>query len=602
MWVSILNLQATPKNDNFKSDEYKNTINRIISGFKQINLEIETNWMKYSRINCYSCKLGIKDLNLHSFGKGTTKKQALASALGELTERFSCNLAYKLFENKYNGNGNEFTNKFDSFMNFNNLPGYEYKHSDEIIGDKLSICNLFQKYFFLTKSCYNEITNLDISKHWVIGNSLLSEKEIKVPITFIVETSGSNGLAAGNTIEEAIVQASEEIFERYSAFKIIKNKIKVPTFDIKSLKNKKLSKMIKKLEKNNIDIIIKDFSLGIFPSIGLFFINHNIKDDNTKLLQDFAKYRVRVGSAFNREQALFRCLTEQLAGYNLKNFVRGGFNIQSEFYKKFEYKEHNSSFSNFFRRYYTNTDLSFLLDGEVLDFPENTETKDFLQDINEIKKITKSLNTDLIVINHTHPILKFPTVRVIVPAVSNLIFLYDIKEKEQFMKLLTSTNSFIDFRSSEKFLISNNWLKNEEEIKELIAVIMDNFQRYLKFNFITSGMFYKEKNGLMLLASLFYKISNYEKFADCCEIISKSFSDKDYYYLSLITRRFLKTKEEEYLHFIQAKLESMKGCKRFLINKPNRNPLLTWCDKECHMNCQSKYINKFNEAVNSFYA
>ena len=597
-----LKLQSTPKKENFKTDEYKNTINRIINGFKQINMELKFNdWCKNPKVSCYSCKLDIKDLNVYSFGKGTTKKQAMASALGEMVERFSSNLTFKNFENKYNGD-NGFSEKFNGFRNYNNMSGYEYKREDKILGEKLQIERLFQRYTFLNKKIYDEIRDLEISKHWITGHSLVSAKEVKIPIKIIRHISGTNGLASGNTIEEAIVQASEEVFERYASIEIIKNKLKVPTFDKDTIKNKKLNQMIKKIEKKNIEIIIKDFSLGRFPTIGVLFVNHNIKKDENKLLQDFSKYVIQGGSAINKEQALIRCITERLTGSRFKNFISGGGNFASQyFFEKFGYKEYKRGLVNLFRRYHTNTDLSFLLDGEILNFPEEDSSNNFLEDINKIKEIGKSINKDVIIIDHTHPIIKFPTVRVIIPTISDILSIFDYSREEQIINFLINMNSSIDFKTSEKFLTSVDWLDNEKEILILINDIINKFQEYLTIDITSFGMFYNKKNGLVLLASLFYKIKDYENFSNYCDLIYKCYAKRDYFFLSLITKRFLKTKDEEYLQIIQDKLEKMKGCDRYLISQPLRNPLLTWCDEECNKKCSSRYISKFNEAINSFY-
>ncbi|MHA1126962.1 MAG: YcaO-like family protein [Candidatus Heimdallarchaeota archaeon] len=597
-----MKLQATQKNSHFKSDEYKNTIHRIITGFNRINMKLKfSDWCNNPKINCYSCKLNIQDLNVSSFGKGTTKEQAMASALGEITERFSSNFYFKHFENKYNGN-NGFTEKFDEFKNYNNMPGYVYKSEAEIQGDKLKIEKLFRRFTFLTKKFYDKIKNFETSKHWITGFSLIDAKNINVPISVISKISGSNGLASGNTIEEAIVQASEEIFERYTAIEIVKNELIVPTFDKNTIKNKKLNTMIKKIEKKNIEVIIKDFSLGIFPTIGVLFVNHNIRGDANKILLDFSKYMVHGGSAFNKEQALTRCITERLVGSRFKNFINGGFHLPREFFEKFTYKEYDRGLVNLFRKYQTNVNLSFLLKGELMSFPEEANSNDFLQDIIKIKGICKSLNEDIIVINHTHPIIRFPTVRVIIPTVSDVLSINDISSEEQLTNLLMSCNSSIDFKTSEKFLTTDVWLDDEKEILILINDIINKFQNYLTFDIVTYGMFYNKKNGLMLLASLFYKIKDYNNFANCCEIIYKSYSNSDYYYLSHMTKRYLKTKDEEYLQIIQAKLEKMKGCERYLIKQPLQNPLLTWCDEECNKKCPSRYVAKFNEAINSFYA
>jgi ribosomal protein S12 methylthiotransferase accessory factor len=74
-----------------------------------------------------------------------------------------------------------------------------------------------------------------MASHWVDGYSVMQDKTVKVPINFIAYINASNGMAAGNTIEEALIQASCEVFERYTQIQIIKPEKVVPTVDKSTL-------------------------------------------------------------------------------------------------------------------------------------------------------------------------------------------------------------------------------------------------------------------------------------------------------------------------------------------------------------------------------
>ncbi len=65
-------------------------------------------------------------------------------------------------------------------------------------------------------------------------------------------------------------------------------------------------------------------------------------------------------------------------------------------------------------------DISFLEQGETRPY-QNIMVKDVLGEIEEIKRICKQFNTDLIVLDHTHPVLGFPVVRVVIPGVSDFL-------------------------------------------------------------------------------------------------------------------------------------------------------------------------------------
>ena len=49
------------------------------------------------------------------------------------------------------------------------------------------------------------------------------------------------------------------------------------------------------------------------------------------------------------------------------------------------------------------------------------EIKDLFGEIEEIKRICTRFNTDFILLDHTHPVLNFPVVRVIIPRVSDFL-------------------------------------------------------------------------------------------------------------------------------------------------------------------------------------
>jgi len=101
----------------------------------------------------------------------------------------------------------------------------------------LKIEDLLANESHLTDKDIEDIKNSKMAGHWVDGFSIVREEKIKVPINFIAYIHGSNGMAAGNTIEEAVVQASCEIFERHAQIQIIKPEKIVPSIDLDSVDN-----------------------------------------------------------------------------------------------------------------------------------------------------------------------------------------------------------------------------------------------------------------------------------------------------------------------------------------------------------------------------
>lgn len=133
---------------------------------------------------------------------------------------------------------------------------------------------------------------------------LTSEEIIYIPYNIFYMLVGSNGMAAGNTIEEAIFQGTCELYERYSAALIYYNRLTPPTIPHEFVKEKAPTfyNIIVDIENMGFRVVVKDFSInGQIPSIGVLLIKDN-------------KYRLNIGSDTCFEIALGRCLTEVYQG------------------------------------------------------------------------------------------------------------------------------------------------------------------------------------------------------------------------------------------------------------------------------------------------
>ena len=118
---------------------------------------------------------------------------------------------------------------------------------------------------------------------------------------------GSNGMAAGNTIFEAIFQGICELMERWGAAEIYYNQLTPPTVLRSYLKKyDEEYGIIENIEKSGTyRVIVKDFSANKrIPTLGLIIINQKLN-----------KYKLNVGSDTSFQVALSRCLTEIHQGF-----------------------------------------------------------------------------------------------------------------------------------------------------------------------------------------------------------------------------------------------------------------------------------------------
>jgi len=404
-----MNFKNYVRNEFGKTDTPENTIRNIAAGFDRLGYDIQYMPFQFSNQVHWS-QIYIHSLKLECQGKGLSPLLSKASAYAELSERFSGGLFFQAFEEQVRFNMPAlYSREVNRFLNYEWLDGYVNSHQDNLQTEYLSIETLLSGQSHLTSEDIENIKNSQLARHWVNGYSIMQDKTIKVPINFIAYINASNGMAAGNTLEEAIIQATCEVFERYTQIQIIKPEQTIPTIDINTLENDRLKSMIAFYEKENVEIILKDFSLcGRFPCIGVLFINHNLRGGRLE-------HKILIpGVSFNLEEALSRCLTEYMQGRSTLMTSRPDMD------RPVIHRSRVSNFYLLFKCCVSQKDISFLEKGDTIAF-KSSMNGDILSEIEAIKKICRDLDTDLIVLNLTHPVLEFPVVRVVMPGISDFL-------------------------------------------------------------------------------------------------------------------------------------------------------------------------------------
>lgn len=404
-----MNLVNHIRNEFGKTDTPDNTIHRISEGFDRLGFNIR--YIPYQVAEqIHWSQIAIDSIQLTCQGKGRTPQLAMASAHAELAERFSGGLFFQQFEEQVRFNMPAlYSRQVNRFLHFEWLGGYVYSHQEDLKEDFLSIEKLLCNQPHLSSVDIEKIKDSQMARHWVDGYSLLQQKNIKVPINFIAYINASNGMAAGNTVEEALIQASCEVFERYTQIQIIGPEREVPTIDKQSLTNPELIAMIEFFEKENVEVVLKDFSMqGLFPSIGAFFTNHNLRPGRLE-------HKILVpGVSFNTDEALGRCLTEVVQGRNTLKLPT------PQFDRPVAHRSRVSNLYLLFKCCISQKEISFLEKGETVSY-ENHASKDIFSEIESIKQICKTLGTDFIIVDLTHPVLAFPVVRVVMPGISDFL-------------------------------------------------------------------------------------------------------------------------------------------------------------------------------------
>jgi len=267
----------------FKDKKSKDTIKRIRKLLDKLNIQTRVKVCEqkdgytrpYSvRVHATSC------YDIGTNGKGVTLENALASGYSEFMERLQ-NLALGTIKDTIDFVPlNKNNPSIKSFVDFNAL-------------------SLLQKC-----SGFNLENDIILTREFL---NVLDKKIYNIP-DVIITSQGSNGMCAGNTPEEALVQGFCEVCERYALRTIYSNGISLPDIPQEEyLKYDTISDLIQYYKDSGYEISIKDASLGKgLPVVCVVFEDV----DNSVFYSLF-------GSHPSLPVAIERCLTEFAQGFNL---------------------------------------------------------------------------------------------------------------------------------------------------------------------------------------------------------------------------------------------------------------------------------------------
>lgn len=220
-------------------------------------------------------------------GKGATPKQAEASALMELAERFS-------------------------FFSFSNDP------SRFVHGTFRQFSESALPYSAIARSVHDETGDAarirpifeQLPMRWAEGWNLSEGRNVLVPFDWFYGINAFNGTSAGNCTEEALLQGICEIVERHVCSLVSRNRIPVSGIRPESATDPLVREMLRKYERNGIILHVSDFTLDMgIPTVAVLAIDPVTFPQSSEIVWT-------AGTTPNPEKAFSRALTEiaQLAG------------------------------------------------------------------------------------------------------------------------------------------------------------------------------------------------------------------------------------------------------------------------------------------------
>lgn len=308
-----------------KDESPINTIAKIQSCFRDIGFTCGISFYAQEVAGCYSARVyleGALSDTISANGKGTSIEYCIASGFAELMERiqnqiFPCQIPFDTLE---------------TMIRENPLPAHSlcrYESLAAMRKNKNSFLNrIVKKYTDSIKEANGYDKELlvwmqldQLFPFWKsVGVLTVPFYHVQtgqyewLPIDLIKSVNLSNGMAAGNTLEEALVQGYSEVFERYAQRQILLNEITPPALPEQELqKYPEILKTIRQIEQAGpYHVIIKDCSLGIGLPVVCGIIIH--KEEQT--------FGVRFGAHPDLQIALERIFTEAMQGKSLDTFSR----------------------------------------------------------------------------------------------------------------------------------------------------------------------------------------------------------------------------------------------------------------------------------------
>lgn len=259
--------------------------------------------------SCFCAMLKTDGFNCN--GKGVSPALCEASAYGEAMERFQnkkLNISLKYFDEYFK----ETEQAFGARSLTGTLPACVASLKSKII-DSLGPDIDYQERQALVD---NLISGLTFSGNYVFRPfySVTDRRSEELPVQFLQFFTGTNGMAAGNTYEEALVQGLSEIFERFSVIQIITKKLTPPQIPDEEIETyPAISRMIKKIEEDQkYKVLLLDASLGVgLPCVMCIIMN-----------QETQTFGVKVGAHPIMRVAMERCFTEAVQGWTLEQFSK----------------------------------------------------------------------------------------------------------------------------------------------------------------------------------------------------------------------------------------------------------------------------------------
>jgi len=302
-------------------------------------------------------------------GKGASPSQAEASALMELAERFS----------------------FFSFMQNADLPFITAPQAGEAA----------MPFAQAAKAVHHPAHDLEraqavydlLPQRWAWARNLNAGRDERLPLSWFYAINEYNGPAAGNCLEEAVLQSLCEVVERHISALVTLDKRATPAIDPASISDPVALDLLAKFERAGVKVFLKDFTCNMgIPSVAALCYDPATFPQSSEIVYT-------AGTATSPSMALIRALTEvaQLAG---------------------DFQSHTSYLVSALPKFSTLEEAAYVMKANEtvsLDSLPQVSAPDFKTELEACVGALDQRGFNVYTLNTTHPELGVPAVYTIVP-------------------------------------------------------------------------------------------------------------------------------------------------------------------------------------------
>ena len=456
------------QNRRYKEVTPEETVKKLKGLLEKLGIEVVEKWSNESSVGTYSLRVCIKGTDIGQNGKGMTKEFAMASGYAEFFERmqngmFRFRMEKPTTEIPFVNAPDEKHLTVKEALNIDETGKIKNSFFENIVKQNGKENSIAEEQAQFIKKILNEKSNLvEKEEYNYLPYYSVKNKDLEyVPDRLFSYLFDTNGMCAGNSKEEALIEGLSEILERYVGVKIFKEKVTLPEIPNTYIeKFPKVKKMVDKLKQSTEYYFrLVDCSFGgKYPVAGLYIIEKNT-----------GKFGFKMGAHPDYGIAMERCFTEAAQGRDIYEYAR---TCLFDFYSGEDSKNRNLSefiFSDL-------TAVPFQVIGEKSDF-EFTEMPDVSELDNKtlLKKLVGIIleeGKDILVRDVST--LGFPAFSIAIPGMSEISFDPDAT---YFNLFVTMQRLLKDF--------GNITLENVKEVIKIMEVIVNQIG-YEKLSILVS--------------------------------------------------------------------------------------------------------------------